>query len=117
MVIDHGLRFLPADFARLERLDDELEPLLGQIGFGVEGFPHTNKGPEKKKAKTWDDEILSLVYENYREDYDMFGYDPEGNVVDKPDRAGEPPRLDSLKERIDRLDTAAFDPWRVYDLS
>ena len=71
----------------------------------------------KKKAKTWDDEILSLVYENYREDYDMFGYDPEGNVVDKPDRAGEPPRLDSLKERIDRLDTAAFDPWRVYDLS
>jgi hypothetical protein len=65
------------DVIKLEELDVDMPKVFDRIGILPRDIPHLNKSaPSKKKYKFSTDE-KAIVWELYKEDFEVFGYDIE----------------------------------------
>jgi len=110
MVTDSSGRLRVDRFARLEALDCELPPLLEAVGVDMAGFPLENADPSRP-APTWSERAMDACHELFREDYEVFGYGRDGELL--ASRVGRGAELPRLREAFGRIDLASYDPWRI----
>jgi len=113
MLVDSAGRVQCDGFARLERLADELPPLLARASIPWDEYPRENVDPSRERPR-WSPAVLDSCHEAYRDDYELFGYTREGGTTDRlpiRERIVSSP----LRERIELLDRRSFDPWRIHD--
>ena len=98
---------------RLERIDEDLPPVLERVGIAVDKAPHVNRSaatPTKRTARSllrfhrrgqgrsgpveWSPHLRECVVELYRSDFELLAYPADGGASSPPHTAGSAaPRL------------------------
>lgn len=63
---------------KFENLHDDWAVICNQIGVSPEPLPHRHPSVHEHYTEYYDDETRDIIYELYRKDVEMFGYDFDG---------------------------------------